>query len=300
MNRGPLATRLPALALALAAVGGPAGCTTARVDQFQRFAEAGVAYAGAIDALAGEAVNASIDADSAVLIRTREPLSETERRDTVLEHDTLLKERAALLGDIRRHAALLRAYFVALAQLAESDAPAAIALEAEALAESIDRLGAQIGDQSVGGERIGDLAGSAAGIVVGGFRAGALERELRARAPMLQRELELQRAAMQAIADEMQADLEAIINQQELTEVIDPYRSSGSLPRTWARRRREILAAAPAAESVDAAATAAAALGQAFQALVERRYTLADSRAVLADVNAIVTLLERIHGLNPD
>jgi hypothetical protein len=287
------------LALVLATAAALPACTTARLEQFARFAETGVAYAGAIDAVTEEAIDATIDADSAVLVRTRDALSQRQRQETVLQHNALLQERAALLRDIRRHAALLRSYFVALAALAESDAPAAIAAEAEALAASIDALGTRLGAAGVG-ERPGDVAGAAAEIVVARFQRQTLEDELRKRAPLLQRQLELQQAAMQVIADELGADLEAIANQRELAEIVEPYRSSGSLSRSWAARRREILAAASAAESADAAASAAAALQRSFQALVENRYTAADTRAVLADVNAIITLVERVRSLSPD
>ena len=83
-------------------------------------------------------------------------------------------------------------------------------------------------------------------------------------------------------------------------EVIDPYRSAAAnLPRTWTRRRNEILTATAAVESAGAAAEAAAALKQSFVALAENRYTLSDFRALMADVDEILTLLERVRGLDP-
>jgi hypothetical protein len=299
MASGFASRRLLPLALMLATGAMLGACTTARVEQFDRFAETGVAYAAAIDALAEEAIDAAIDADSAVLVRTRDALSESERQQTVLEHDALLKERAALLRDIRRHAALLRNYFVALAALAGSDAPAATAAEAQALAASIDALGARLGAGGLG-ERAGGVTGAATEIAVARFQREALEKELRLRAPLLERQLELQREAMQVIADELRADLQAVVSQRELADVVEPYASSGSLSRIWTTRRREILAAASAAESADAAASAAEAMQRSFRALVENRYTLADMRAVLADVNAIITLVELVRRLSPD
>jgi signal transduction histidine kinase len=286
--------------LLAAAVGLPA-CTTARIGQFERFADAGVAYAGAVDALSLEAVNAAVDADSAVLARARGSLTVDERARTVLEHNDLLRQRVELMRDLQRHAALLQGYFLGLAALAESDAADTIAAETESLAESIEVLGARIRNESVGGEPLGDLAGAAAGIAVARFQREALEHELRARAALLERELELQRVAMEAIADELRTDLTAILGQRELEEVVEPYRSSSSsLPRSWAQRRREILAATTAADSVDAAASAAAGLKRSFRALVENHYTLADYRAVLSDVNAIITLLEYVRALDAD
>ncbi|MHC5007013.1 MAG: hypothetical protein ACYTGF_06595, partial [Planctomycetota bacterium] len=71
MANGSFMARVLSRSIVLAAAVGLAACTTARVDQFERFAEAGVAYSGAIDALTLEAANAAIDADSAVLARAR-------------------------------------------------------------------------------------------------------------------------------------------------------------------------------------------------------------------------------------
>jgi signal transduction histidine kinase len=294
MTNGAFSAR----SLLVAAVVCLTACTTARVDQFGRFAESGVAYAGAIDALTLEAAGASIDADSAALARARDALSGSERQEAILEHNDLLKERVAVLRDLQRHAGLLRNYFLALAALAQSDAPDAIAAEAEALALSIGALGARIRTETIGGEEIGSLSGSVAAITVARFQRQALERELRLRAAFLERELDLQRAAMEAIAEELRVDLAAILGQQELLEVIEPYRSSGKLPATWAKRRREALLATTAAESAAAAASAASALKWSFQALVENRYTLADFRAVFADVNSIITLLEQVRALD--
>jgi hypothetical protein len=273
-------------------------CTTARLDQFERFAEAGVAYAGAIDALTVEAANAAIDADSAVLARAREALSEAERTGTILEHNDLLEERVALLRDIQRHADLLGAYFLVLGTMATSDAPAASGAAARQVASSLGVISDRIRTARVGDAGIADFSGSVVRISVARFQRAALERELEARAAVLERDLDLQQAALSAIAAEMAADLQAVLGQQQLAEIVEPYRAAGArLPRTWARRRREILTATAAVDSASAAAAAAATLKESFAALAENRYTLSDFRALMADVDEILTLLQRVRGL---
>jgi hypothetical protein len=285
-------------AVVLVAAGGLAGCTTARLDQFGRFAEAGVAYAGAIDALTLEAANAAVDADSAALARARAALDEQERQDAVLEHNDLLKERVRLLRDLQRHAGLLRSYFLWLWALAESDAPAGIGAATEQVVASMGALSGRIREARVGDARIDTFSGSVTAISVARFQRTALDRELEARAAVLERQLDLQHAALQAIAAEMRVDLEATLSQRELAEVVDPYRSSGGrLPASWAKRRREILTAGTAVDSADAAAAAAANLKRSFAALAENRYTLSDYRALMADVNEILMLIERVRGL---
>jgi hypothetical protein len=300
MANGSFMARVLSRPIVLSAAVGLAACTTARVDQFERFAEAGVAYSGAIDALTLEAANAAIDADSAVLARARDAIIAEERTRTVLEHNDLLKQRVALLRDLQRHADLLRNYFLVLGAMAGSDAPAGLGAAAEQVLSSMEVVSGRIRDARVGDAPISDFSGSVVRISVARFQRAVLERELATRAALLERELDLQHAALQAIAGEMSADLEAVLGQQELVEVIDPYRSAAAnLPRTWARRRREILTATAAVESAGAAAEAAASLKRSFVALAENRYTLSDFRALMADVDEILTLLERVRGLDP-
>ncbi|MHC4080554.1 MAG: hypothetical protein ACYS15_00015 [Planctomycetota bacterium] len=298
MANGSRTFRVLSRSILLSAAAGLAACTTARIDQFERFAEAGVAYSGAIDALTLEAANAAIDADSAVLARARDAINAEERTQTILEHNDLLKQRVALLRDLQRHADLLRNYFLVLGAMAASDAPAGLGAAAEQVVVSMEVVSGRIRDARVGDAPVSDFSGSVVRISVARFQRAVLERELETRAALLERELDLQHAALQAIAGEMSADLEAVLGQQELVEVIDPYRSAkGSLPRTWTRRRREILTATAAVESAAAAAEAAASLKQSFVALAENRYTLSDFRALMADVDEILTLLERVRGL---
>jgi hypothetical protein len=259
-----------------------------------------VAYSGAIDALTLEAANAAIDADSAVLARARDAIDAEERTRTVLEHNDLLKQRVAVLRDLQRHADLLRDYFLVLGAMAGSDAPAGLGAAAGQVLSSMEVVSGRLRDARVGDAPISDFSGSVVRISVARFQRAVLEQELKARAALLERELDLQHAALQAIAGEMSADLEAVLGQQELVEVIDPYRSATTnLPRTWTRRRREILTATAAVESAGTAAEAAASLKRSFVALAENRYTLSDFRALMADVNEILTLLERVRGLDP-
>ena len=79
------------VALAAAPLG---GCVTARVNQFARFAEAGVAYAEAIDSLTLAAANAAIEADSSVLARTRPRLPDDEREPLRLRKREWFQEHA--------------------------------------------------------------------------------------------------------------------------------------------------------------------------------------------------------------
>ena len=95
----------------------------------------------------------------------------------------------------------------------------------------------------------------------------------------------------------MRTDLEVILKHRELVEVVEPFSDSDStLPRTWSRRRVEILTATPALESADAAVVAARTLKEAFVAVAGNRFDKTDSLALISDINRILVLLEAVTG----
>ena len=161
------------------------------------------------------------------------------------------------------------------------------------MAAALGELGARLRGADLGGNAIGSFSGSAVAVGAARFQRRALERELEARAPLLEREIDLQQAAMQAIAAEMRTDLEALLGHQERSEIIAPYAADTRLPARWAKRRREILTATVIVESADAAASAAASLKRSFVALAEGRCAPGDYQALLADIDEVVTLIER-------
>jgi hypothetical protein len=272
------------------------GCaTTARISQFDQFAEAGKAYADAVTILTEEAGNAAIDTDSLVLIKARDRLSsENERKSVVLEHNELLKERLQLLRDISRHALLLKSYFVALSSLAQSDAPSGIGTAAEGVVNSLGQVSEQIKTAKIGGGTVSEFVGTGTTIAIAQFQRSALETELKNRAVTIARELDLQQAVLQAIATEMQTDLEAIFV-QEANEIVVSYKSDLPLPGGWSARRKGILSATVSLASAEAAADAAKNLKLSFVALVENRLQLLNVDALMKDIDEILTLIEKIN-----
>jgi len=273
------------------------GCATARISQFSRFAELGSAYSEVVVGLTKEAGNAAIDADSAVLIKGRENIPLEERGKTIIDHNKLLRERIGLLRDLRLHTQLLRSYFQALAALARSDEPSGIGAASEDVVNSLGRLGDSIKNAKVGALSVSEFIGPVVKITVGQFQRGALEKELRIRAPIIERELELQQAALQVIDEQIRTDLEVLQSRREALEVVDPFRGSkDSLPSDWAKRRKEILSLHLSLDSIDAGAELARNLKLAFLALVENRLDLTDLESLFGDINGILALIEEIQG----
>ncbi len=277
-----------------------AGCTTARVNQFKQFAEAGIAYVEAVDALTREAADASVNADSAVLARTRSAVPQDDRARTVLEHNQLLKQRLEILADLRRHAGLLGAYFVALGAMTDPDTPAEVGEAASEFIESMAAVGGRLRTARVGDLAVDDFTGKVVEISVASFRHAQLERELRLRAAVLERELDLQHAAMRAVVEAMATDIGVVLRHNEQVDVVDPFRGNAKLPKTWAKRRREILTATTAVASADAAALAALKLGEAFTALAENRFGAVEYLAVMGEIRRTLDLIAAIRGIDED
>ncbi len=275
-----------------------AACSTARVNQFKQFAEAGIAYVEAVDALTREAAGASVNADSAILARTRSAVPQDDRARTVLEHNQLLKQRIEILADLRQHAGLLGAYFVSLGAMTDPDTPAEVGDAAAQFVESLGVVGDRLRTARVGDLAVADFTGSVAEIAVANFRQAQLERELRLRAPILARELDLQHAAMRVVVEAMATDIGVVLRHQEQTDVVDPFRGNAKLPKTWAKRRREILIASTAVASADAAALAARKLGEAFTALVEGRFGAGEYLAVMGEIRRTLDLIAAVRGID--
>lgn len=284
------------LAILLLAVLLSSSCAKARLNYFKQFSQAGVAYSDAVGQLLDDAGTAAIDTDSMVLDKVRPSLSSNDRSSTIIEHNQLLRDRLTLLGDIKRHARLLRSYFKALGTLAESNAPSGIGTAAEGVVNAMGRLHPRIKNAKVGELPVSSFVGSVATIVVAHFKVAALEKELKARAPTIERELDLQQAALSVIAEQLRTDLQAQLQQQESKAVVLPYVRDEPLPGNWAARRRGALRAHVSLASADAAADAAGKLKIAFVSLSQGQYELVDVPALIDGINEIITLMEKVKG----
>ena len=267
-----------------------------RTNQFKQFSQAGVAYSNAVTVLIDESGSTAIDTDSMVLVKTRSSRAVADRGDDILQHNKLLKDRLALLGDLKRHARLLRTYFEALGALAESDKPSQIGTAAEGVVQALGKLHPSIANAKVGELPVASFVGSVTKIAVAHFRAAALEDELKKRGQTIEGELELQQAALRALAQQMRTDLQAMIQQQESAQVVIPFAKDGPLPESWSSDRKDILQSQMSLTSVDAAADTATKLKIAFVALSEGRFQLVDVPTLVGEINEIVALVESIEG----
>lgn len=277
---------------------GLAGCTTtARINQFKNFSTVGVAYTNALDPLLNSAGEAAIDADSLILeeaFPTIQNKGAITRAQELEKHNQLLRDRLAILNDIKLHARLLRTYFQALGSLAESDAPEGIGAGTTEVVKQLGNISPKIKEAKIGEASVADFIGPAVKIVVKNFQRAALDRELSTRSPVIERELELQSAALQAITRTMREDLRVQFNQRMFKEVFVPYTDTKNvmLPGDWTQKRKVNLTSEVSVAAADAAANAAKDLKTAFISLVEGGFTLSDLPVIINDINAILDLVE--------
>lgn len=282
-----LSRNLVALLLLLAT-----SCATARLNQFKEFSQAGIAYADATGLLIEEAGAAAIDGDSTILIRLRQNMAPEKRQKAIVEHNALLKKRLSLLADLRRHANLLKAYFIQLGALADRETRGDLGRSADGVFQALGDLNSRIRGAEIGGRPVSDFIGPVVEIVVGNFRKNGLESELRNRVETLERELEIQQSAMSFISEDLEADLQVRLQSLETERIIDPFQGSGTLPSGWKEDRKTVLTSTLLLSSVAATADAAKNLKMSFVALVEGRET--NIAALVQDIGELVAFLEAI------
>ena len=269
-------------------------CAAPRINQFKKFSRAGAAYADMTKGLTKAAGEASIEADSDVLIRSRQCLATDKRRTTIIQHNCALKERLSLLDDLYHHAILLKVYFDQLDALADPNIKGKVGSSVEGIfremAELNKRINKGIGTENNNVEVSKGIA-PVSKIMVANFQKKELQRELNKRVETLKRELELQRAAMEFISDEWEADLQIQQNALE-KKVIDQFKGPDSLPPTWKEDRKDVLKSSLMISILDETAKAARNLEQAFDTLLRGRETNID--ALVQDLDELVEFFEAI------
>lgn len=288
----PQTLTIPALLLALLTT----SCAAPRLSQFQTFALAGRQYTEVVDTISEEAGRAAIDADSQVLLQTRNSLTEEDRREVYVQHTEALKSFLGELTHFRKHSGLLQRYFVALEQLATSDAPATIGTSTQDLVTRLQDLRPSLQEATVAGLPVLDYVAPAVTLSVASFREQALERELRQHAAVIERELDLQRAFLSALVAGLEADLRALAQGKEHDLVAEPYVSDGKLAKSWPDARRAVLMWEAELDTAQRAQEAADTLHGVFLALVENKATPADMSTLSQNIEALANMIRVIQG----
>jgi hypothetical protein len=269
------------------------GCATGRLDQFNNLAQAGTTYVKASQAFIQEAGTATVNADSALLVKYRQDLNQSERKARVTESNTLLAQRLKVLQLISAHGKLLQAYFEALSSLSDPKATNSVGTAAQNVYDSLAKMSPTLKNAKMGTTSVSAFIPQVTAPIVVTFKVDKLDAELKARSSAIETELALQEAALRAIEDQLRTDFGVLNNILE-ADSINQFTAAGTLPAGWASQRLTLLSSAASVASADAASKAAEHLRSAFTAVVENRLDNAGFASLMSDISNMLAIAQEI------
>jgi hypothetical protein len=275
-------------------IAGLTACGTPPPAQFEAVAQSGEKFAQSVPPLLDTALNEAIAANSATLILEHGTASQDARRTALLEANNAYRERQKIFADVSTHARLLKAYFVAMAALADTSGDSAIGGAAESLVNQMGALSPAISSFEIGGRSVASITGTVAPVVVADFQSEALEQELRKNGDAVVSAIELQRAFLQAVAGDLEDQLQAGQQDQEFKSVIEPYLASGPLPADWAQLRATALQQSPSVATLTTAASTAENLKISFIAMAEGNTSGGLFAQLQNDADSLAALVQAI------
>jgi len=287
-----------AAALVAAGITGCAG-TTQTINQTDRFAQAGIAFADTVPPLIDESFALTVRLDSHQLVEARPLLKDMTRPERFVPLETsndALIERLEILRDVKRHSQVLKRYFQALQSLAQSDAPAGIGQATGGLVTELGSLSGSIksklGGSLVGGNPLSSFIPQAVTLAVTGIQSAILNKELQEHGENIERELAFLSGLFGFLDESAQADFDALQAAATRDNIDLPFVGDGKLPSNWARRREDAFKARLEFVTLSQARQAAEALRMNFIALTEGKLSAADVSALINDVANVVALFE--------
>ncbi len=271
------------------------GCATSlTVTKANQFAESGVAFADSIAPLVDESFVLAVTADSLQLAQIREGLDHEGRSRELSDSDKHLEERLRILRDLKRHANLLRSYFLAIKAITQTDAASGITESTKGLVERMAELEPRIAKATIGDTPVSEFIEPGVKLVVAGYQNAVLRSELTESADMIDRELGLQEAALTALYDQMRADKELEIMVTVRNPIFRAYTGDIALPNNWSQQRIDAFKLVIEIESYQKAVNAAATLRQSWRAFTENRLDPETLILLLQDVQEMVALAQKI------
>ena len=253
------------------------GCAAVQVQRAKDLSTAAVRFSDTTLVVIDAAVDAAINADSQAQVRAARPATTEEaqaRRKQQLETLNVdLAETVVLYQSTKSQVNTLKAYFVALQDLANGSPAEQVEASVKTLGERVNGLSAALeGSASTAKPRlstakvdaIAGLAGKVAEQVHGSKLASALRRD----APIIGKALALQERVLVTAGDDIRNELNQINNIFFVDKVERPY-ILGTPGSSWPDDRRRYLKARALNQTQAVVASAAVAAGQ-MQAVWER------------------------------
>ncbi len=285
---------LPALLLAALT-----GCATAKVPQFDAFANAGTAYTQAVTGLITEVGDSAINANSVKLIGDQRLLTPDPLPiPSIRQQDQEMRDYLAQLNRLQAQTTLLGNYFQALADLATSSAPQSFATEVTNVANTLGGVTQEVRGTAIAKQaQIANVAGSVGGLIVKGVQGRELQKELEARKDTISQVLQLQQAMLQTLGRQAQANAQFTNALDYDQKVIVPLTTGQVTPQTqqaWMAERLALLSQPVLVDQVNTAAKAALSLQQAWNKLLTNDLSLADIQAITSELAPVLTSLDAL------
>jgi len=259
-------------------------------------AASGVAYGTKLDGLLTVTEETAVDASSARALSEAQRVKTPSRRVEILEgQDRLIEPTLGDLEKLRRHARLLKRYFQALADLADSATDETVARAVVGAAEALETLGKDLGSSSALSSDQKNALGKAASLVVQGVREHAIARELAARANVIDHQLQIHQELLQALRNKLKADTQSLFvigyardvrKQFETDQIADA--------KDWISQRRAYILMDRKIDALEIASDAAGRLRSAWKAYVENKFDAAALTDALKQVDSAVALAETV------
>lgn len=268
------------------------GCAgTQTINKADQFALNGIAFTDSVAPFVDESFVLAVTADSLVLTQARESILEPGLRGAQLKQsDIHLEKRLKILRDLKRHANLLRFYFISIKAITQTDAATGITDTAKGLVNQMTELDPKIAKAAIGDIPVSDFIEPAVNLAVAGYQNKVLRQELSVRADIIDREIGLQEAALTALYEQMRADKELQISYEVKNPIFRAYTATKKLPGNWTQQRVDAFKLIIEIDSYEKAVKAVQALRQSWQAFAENRLdsaTLSDLTRLIQEMVAL-------------
>ncbi|MEH2167823.1 MAG: hypothetical protein V7K41_14330 [Nostoc sp.] len=272
----------------------------ASLKEYEKFANAGQEYATALDTLLVTSGNYVVDANSEKLLRNRveDPVKDRELENKKIYIDITEKDKQwlMLIGRMRQHTDLLQRYFIALENLATSDAPTQAQEVTEDIFTQLNNVSTDIQGNSLVSGKLGSALSEIPKMILSNKIKGALRKELEQRKETIYRELAIQELVLEFITNELQNNLKNIQENQEDRLLLKPYMAADPIsdPDAWIEKRQNILTMTLSIEALDNASESAKDFKEAFKLLLEDKFTIARANELLSDINSLLNVAKEI------
>ena len=275
------------------------GCATVAVERAKDLSTAAIQYSQTTVAVIDVAIDAMIDADSIGLVRfkPRTPVTADAERDgraaDLEKLDAELATSVSLYTALKNSVNTIKAYFIALQELANGS-------QAEATGEAVKALGERVNSisQALAGSgkvaplsaaqiaAVGGLAKVVAAQVHGAKVAKALERD----AAIIGRALVLQQRVLKLAGDDIRLNLNKANNIFFADRVRNPF-EKGDIGAGWINDRRAYLKVRALGQTDTVVNSAEAAAGQmqtVWERILSGEYSAREITAMLKDTEDLL------------